>query len=644
MQKNELKILVIDDDMTFGKGTVELLKKAGFTALHVAKPDEAISQAKIQGFNGFIIDCLLPAQSGIEVAKLLNEQHGKEAPIVLISGIYKDKNFVKDALTKTGAIAFFEKPVKAEDLVETFESALKELIDEPTEPFTEILYKQSTTPGERLAAVTSTSSLHGFELPRAINYLLGPSIVGTLNLKDLADNSSSSVSFSNGKITAVKVKDPESYFGALLVEKNYLSSEELELTLANPSQKRVGERLVEANLISPHVISIINSEQMAIRLSRLVKETSYECTWTSDTAPESDAFVDQTILNTFCSDWIISKISLHWLKTFYLPLAENKITKTSAFNENHSVTMLPPLLHQKGFATKAIQGVTLQQLVNERPQEEEKVFGAIHQLVLAGLVAFDKAAKGTDLASQLNRFQKVFNDIKNKNHFEVLGITTKSKSSDIKKSYHELAKVFHPDKLPPGTPEELKILTRDIFAKMTVAYETLSNDTSRTNYLKELEQGRAEKILQSEALFEEGKAHLKAGQVLKAQEKFKVAMSLRPPSSELILHSLWARLMSLSQTKDQQKELMEIEAGLGRIPPEERHSAIYYFVKGLFQKYLGETELAKRNIQHALSLNQNFVEAQRELNLMKSAVQNKPVDIFRDDLSTVVTSLFKKKK
>ena len=111
-----------------------------------------------------------------------------------------------------------------------------------------------------------------------------------------------------------------------------------------------------------------------------------------------------------------------------------------------------------------------------------------------------------------------------------------------------------------------------------------------------------------------------------------------------MLHYLWARLMTISTSSDQQKELMDIEAGLGKVPPEERHSAIYYFVKGLFQKYLGDIELATRNLQHALSLMPNFIHAQRELNVIKSAAKNKPVDIFKDDLSSVVTSFFKKKK
>lgn len=644
MEKSELKILVVEDDQTLGKGLVDAFKKVGFSALLASKPDEALAVSRMQVFNAYVIDCLLPKTSGVELARQLREQIGAETPVILTSGIYKDKTFVKEALAKTGAIAFFEKPFILNSLIEKVESVLKDLIDDPIEPFLDILFKSSVTPGEKAKAVTSTKSLHGFELVRAISYLMGPSIRGTLSLKDLADGSSSSISFADSKIVKVNVKDPQSFFGALLVDKNFISAEELELALATPSNKKVGERLVDANLISPHVISIVQSEQMAIRLSLLIKDTSYEVSWKDEPTAIGDSSIDHLLIYSFFSDWVISKLNIQWLKTFYLPLMENKITKTLNFNESHAINYLPPFTTMRDLSSKVVSGTNLQQLVSERTADEEKIFGCIHLLVITGQICFDKTTKVVDITSQIARFKRIKQEIESKNFFEILGVSTKSKANDIKKAYHELAKVFHPDKLAPGTPEELKSLTREIFAKMTVSYEALSNESSKAKYLKELEQGRAEKILQSEALFEEAKVLIKASQATKALEKLRQAMSMRPPTSDLILHNIWARLMTLSAAQDQQKELLDIEASLGKIPPEERHSAIYYFVKGLFQKYLGDVDLATRNLQHALSMMPTFIEAKRELNVLRSSTKSKPVDIFKDDLSSVVSSLFKKKK
>src|SRR5690606_16120039 len=149
------------------------------------------------------------------------------------------------------------------------------------------------------------------------------------------------------------------------------------------------------------------------------------------------------------------------------------------FSDTHPILNLPPLNSLKGFAKRVISGVNLQQLVSEQPQDEEKILGATHLLVLTNLISFDKATKVVDITSQIERFKRIRQELQNKNFFETLGVSTKAKSNDIKRAYHELAKVFHPDKLSQGTPEELKTLTRDIFSKMTVAYETLSNDASK---------------------------------------------------------------------------------------------------------------------------------------------------------------------
>ncbi|RYZ75861.1 MAG: hypothetical protein EOP05_06720 [Proteobacteria bacterium] len=62
----------------------------------------------------------------------------------------------------------------------------------------------------------------------------------------------------------------------------------------------------------------------------------------------------------------------------------------------------------------------------------------------------------------------------------------------------------------------------------------------------------------------------------------------------------------------------------------------------------GENENAKKNLQHAVSLDPDFIDARREIMLVgtgKGGVDpNKPVDLLRGDLKDVVGLLFKKKK
>jgi len=60
-------------------------------------------------------------------------------------------------------------------------------------------------------------------------------------------------------------------------------------------------------------------------------------------------------------------------------------------------------------------------------------------------------------------------------YYEILGLTSKATSDDIKKAYRELAKKYHPDINKSSTSEEL-------FKLISEAYEVLGDDAKRTQY------------------------------------------------------------------------------------------------------------------------------------------------------------------
>jgi curved DNA-binding protein CbpA len=230
--------------------------------------------------------------------------------------------------------------------------------------------------------------------------------------------------------------------------------------------------------------------------------------------------------------------------------------------------------------------------------------------------------------------------MKTQDFFGTLGLSRSTKGPEIKKAYYELAKVFHPDRIPSNASTKLKELAQNVFSHMTLAYETLSDDTKRAEYLKEIEMGRAEKILQAETMIEDAKGLLKLGQAPKALEKFEAVLKLRPPNSEIWIHYAWAKM--LSGQGEASTRLGLVEGILNKIPPEDRHNSIYYFVKALYQKLTGDEGPAKKNLQNALVLNPKFVDAERLLRSFESSKKKQP-DIFRGDLKDVVGSLFRKK-
>jgi curved DNA-binding protein CbpA len=67
------------------------------------------------------------------------------------------------------------------------------------------------------------------------------------------------------------------------------------------------------------------------------------------------------------------------------------------------------------------------------------------------------------------------------NYYEILGTKSSDSKSVIRKAYLSLCLVFHPDKLA-DQPESDKIRGTSAFQQFSLAYETLSDDTKRSQY------------------------------------------------------------------------------------------------------------------------------------------------------------------
>ena len=62
--------------------------------------------------------------------------------------------------------------------------------------------------------------------------------------------------------------------------------------------------------------------------------------------------------------------------------------------------------------------------------------------------------------------------------YQVLGIDRRADTSEVKKAYRTLAKVYHPDKQADSSVEEKEKAEKE-FLKVAQAYEILSNDELR---------------------------------------------------------------------------------------------------------------------------------------------------------------------
>lgn len=65
--------------------------------------------------------------------------------------------------------------------------------------------------------------------------------------------------------------------------------------------------------------------------------------------------------------------------------------------------------------------------------------------------------------------------------FAVLGVTENDSPDDLRKKYKQLAKKYHPDRFPAGSPAQAE--AKEKFSDINRAYEVLGNDQKLRNYL-----------------------------------------------------------------------------------------------------------------------------------------------------------------
>ena len=351
MERSEFNILIVEDDPTLGKAIYEMVKRDGFNPVLVTKPLDAIPQTKMQTIHMAIVDCMLPKMNGRDLAVKLRADSGGDMPVILMSGIYKDKGYIQESTRQTGAFAYLVKPFNVEDLKKLINQKIlaSHEVEVRMMPVYNLMAQSTISAEERVSAINESDTVHGYDLPWVYSLLLDENVNGHLNIVS-SEGAQSSVGFSNGNIVQVNMSDQESFFGNLLVEGGYISAPDIDEAVKAPSQtKRLGEKLVEMNLLSPHAIGIVLAEQQGIRLAKTIQDTSIRVSFTTSDDVNPSVEISKKMFTQFLDDWILSKIKPEWLKAFYVSWMNHTFVKGSEYSDNHRALSLVNLNNLPGF-------------------------------------------------------------------------------------------------------------------------------------------------------------------------------------------------------------------------------------------------------------------------------------------------------
>lgn len=642
VEPSKSSILILEDDESVGLALKEVLARAGHNVFLASRPDEANTVLSTHPNIEFLFcDCLLPQMTGLDFIKQARTNYpSSRFKVVLMSGIYTDKQFIQESTQSTQALAFLKKPFEMEQVLKIVkkDEAPKREESSARKLLYQMFANPTVTSRQKRKVIESIEEVSGFDLPFLYSLLVETKSSGYLNIYN-ADGSVSGISFCNGNIVGVDVDDKTTFLGEMLIQSGYATPKDVQAALRDKNNRRIGNYLIQNNQLSPHAFDLILMEQMNIRLVRTIVDQKIRVNFAAADVDMSNPSIDADTLSYYLHDWVASKISMNWLKSLYVMWSGNVIVKSPAFREDHPALSMSLVKSLDGFTVKLGNQMTLTQLLDVKGYNEIAVYKAIHFLLTKGLIVFAQRAAFANPQEQLKVLKKIWAELDGKNGYEVVAhMETGTGGGSLESTLKDfLTLIGEP---PQDSSSEGYLIWNNIKKTAEDAVATAKDSNKIDQFRQATQKTEAEAKLRATSLMEEVKKSLQFNQYAKALESLTEVAKLNPQTQQMHLYSSWAKLGSMDPAK-KQFIMKEVELELMQVPPDERYDTLFPFVIGLFNKAKGDMVAARKSFEKSVALDPSFIPARREISLLMA--QNKKQDVFNVDLKQVVSGFFKKR-
>ncbi len=638
------KILIIDDDSTLAKAISELFTRKGFETIIESKADKALSLMRVQKIDGVIIDCMIPGMNGVDLGQKLREDLNFQDTMVLISGIFKDKNFAKASLRKTNAIDFMFKPLDLEKLIGHFHADENTSEEGSAGSWYGQLVEEKLEAANALAVVKDISNINFKEIPLLISMLEKHKMSVFMELTSGKDIFS--IQVLKGKILNVGSNKTNLYHKEYILRENLCTSDLMDKYISD--NDNILSELVEKALLSPHFedrirASVANSVLKNIYLS----DTDFSITIDVDSSvPSPTPLVLKNISYTL-HEVAETKLDPLFLKSFSSYLKDRTFTLARSFDADMQLKSLPLIASNSKFLEELKNKLSLAAIMER--SDSLRLLKVLFLLQSMGHVHIKESVMSLDdLPKVEQRFQGMLDGIKGKSPEEIfnfLGVDD-ARSMFVAPFFKNFAKINHPDKLPQIAPDSLRKLNQQVFSIVSEAHGILTDPEKRKAYVEEVNSKKTEVILKADALKEKGQSLLKKSQYKEALPFFEESKSLHQ-DNRTTLYYHWCYMKIHKKIEDKNIRL-NIYNELVAFPIEEKRDELFCLVMGIFKKRSKAYEEAIAEFKKSLGFNENFLPARRELMQLQSQLKARKsktdvTNIFGADLGTVVSNIFKKK-
>lgn len=225
-----------------------------------------------------------------------------------------------------------------------------------------------------------------------------------------------------------------------------------------------------------------------------------------------------------------------------------------------------------------------------------------------------------DFAAEVQRYL----DHPPKNLYECLGLLRGADTSQVRTSFFQLARRWHPDKLPPALAHYRSTVTR-AFAEMGEAHQVLMDEARRAEYERGLdavpdaEQEQVAAILRAASAYQRADVLFKKKSYQEAFHEAKLAHDQDPTQPDHV--ALYAWLHTLVHPEQDPHPQIEILSKVLETSPDHIRTLWY---RGQLYKKVQDAARAMRDFKHIVRVKPSHVDAARELRVYQMRRQTDP--------------------
>jgi curved DNA-binding protein CbpA len=221
-------------------------------------------------------------------------------------------------------------------------------------------------------------------------------------------------------------------------------------------------------------------------------------------------------------------------------------------------------------------------------------------------------------------------NIGEKNHYEILGVERDAAPSVVQTAFFRLAKRWHPDRLGSDF-SDVKDLAVRVFARMTEAHQTLSNDVERREYDRLLggpgptaEQEEVQRVLRAVTAFQKADVLAKRGNLAEAEKQAQLAVENDPEQAEYV--ALYADILSQNPERQKENKFADLLKMVNEARKRQQDNMKIRLYRARVLARSGDLHGAYREYRNIVERDANNVEAAREVRLYEMRHGKKTTD------------------